>query len=146
MRTEDFWTTYTTTTHATAISELEPQLSYVKYTPLRHSGLERFHRPQHIQPLAQEVYNNTTLCWQFVSEICTPATCPNMSAGSTYTYLWKDKGKYPKPTNLPAAEVRSSFFIFFIAYLYMTLELVRFLRLFFEELLLFFQWLTNSGL
>lgn len=39
-----------------------------------------------------------------------------------------------------------SFFIFFIAYLYMTLELVRFLRLFFEELLLFFQWLTNSGL
>lgn len=39
-----------------------------------------------------------------------------------------------------------SFFLFFIAYIYMTVELVRFLRLFFEEILLFFQWLTSSGL
>lgn len=39
-----------------------------------------------------------------------------------------------------------SFFLFFIAYMYMTVELVRFLRLFFQELLLFFEWLTSSGL
>ncbi|PRP88978.1 MOB kinase activator-like 3-like [Planoprotostelium fungivorum] len=51
-----------------------------------------------------EVYNNTTLCWQFVSEVCNEKTCPTMSAGSTFSYLWKDKGKYPKPTNVPAAE------------------------------------------
>ena len=39
-----------------------------------------------------------------------------------------------------------SFFLFFIAYMYMTVELVRFLRLFFQELLQFFEWLTSSGL
>lgn len=38
-----------------------------------------------------------------------------------------------------------SFFLFFIAYLYMTAELLRFLRLFFKEILTFFQWLTFSG-
>lgn len=38
-----------------------------------------------------------------------------------------------------------SFFLFFIAYLYMTAELIRFLRLFFTEILSFFQWLTFSG-
>ncbi|BAK16102.1 hypothetical protein SSIL_1679 [Solibacillus silvestris StLB046] len=35
-----------------------------------------------------------------------------------------------------------SFFLFFIAYLYMTIELIRFLRLFFQEIVIFFQWLT----
>ena len=39
-----------------------------------------------------------------------------------------------------------SFFLFFIAYMYMTVELVRFLRLFFQELLQFFEWLTSTGL
>ena len=39
-----------------------------------------------------------------------------------------------------------SFFLFFIAYMYMTVELVRFLRLFFQELLHFFEWLTSTGL
>ena len=35
-----------------------------------------------------------------------------------------------------------SYFLFFIAYLYMTMELLRFLRIFFDEILTFFQWLT----
>ena len=39
-----------------------------------------------------------------------------------------------------------SFFLFFIAYMYMTVELVRFLRLFFQELIHFFECLTSSGL
>ena len=39
-----------------------------------------------------------------------------------------------------------SFFLFFIAYMYMTVELIRFLRLFFQEILHFFEWLTSSGL
>ncbi|MER1956574.1 MAG: stage III sporulation protein AC [Solibacillus sp.] len=34
-----------------------------------------------------------------------------------------------------------SYFLFFVAYLYMTLELLRFLKLFFQEIALFFQWL-----
>lgn len=37
-----------------------------------------------------------------------------------------------------------SFFIFFIAYLYITAELIRFLRLFFDDILTFFQWLNIS--
>jgi hypothetical protein len=38
-----------------------------------------------------------------------------------------------------------SFFLFFIAYLYITVELLRFLRLFFKEILVFFQWLTAAS-
>ena len=45
-----------------------------------------------------------------------------------------------------AGKKEFSFFLFFIAYMYMTVELVRFLRLFFQELLHFFEWLTSSGL
>lgn len=38
-----------------------------------------------------------------------------------------------------------SFFLFFIAYLYMTVELIRFLMLFFKEILAFFQWLMAAS-
>ncbi|MCH7321854.1 MULTISPECIES: stage III sporulation protein AC [Solibacillus] len=34
-----------------------------------------------------------------------------------------------------------SYFLFFVAYLYMTIELLRFLKLFFQEIAVFFQWL-----
>lgn len=37
-----------------------------------------------------------------------------------------------------------SFFLFFVAYLYMTAELIRFLRIFFTEIMVFFQWLTST--
>lgn len=37
-----------------------------------------------------------------------------------------------------------SFFLFFIAYLYMTIELIRFLQLFFDELAQFLKWLSFS--
>lgn len=36
-----------------------------------------------------------------------------------------------------------SFFLFFVAYMYMAVELIRFLRLFFQEIVIFFQWLTG---
>lgn len=35
-----------------------------------------------------------------------------------------------------------SYFLFFIAYIYMTIELIRFLKIFFQEIAVFFQWLT----
>lgn len=38
-----------------------------------------------------------------------------------------------------------SFFLFFIAYLYMTIELIRFLMLFFKEILTFFEWLMAAS-
>jgi MOB kinase activator 1 len=34
-------------------------------------------------------------------ELCTPQTCPLMSAGNV-EYLWKDDKEYPKPTRVPA--------------------------------------------
>ena len=37
-----------------------------------------------------------------------------------------------------------SFFLFFVAYLYMTAELIRFLRLFFNEVAQFLRWLSLS--
>ena len=37
-----------------------------------------------------------------------------------------------------------SFFIFFIAYLYITIELIRFLQAFFQEIAAFLQWLAAS--
>lgn len=37
-----------------------------------------------------------------------------------------------------------SFFLFFIAYLYITAELLRFLRIFFLEISDFFQWLSMT--
>eukprot|EP01117_Protostelium_nocturnum_P017584 TRINITY_DN7181_c0_g1_i1.p1 TRINITY_DN7181_c0_g1~~TRINITY_DN7181_c0_g1_i1.p1 ORF type:complete len:160 (-),score=46.95 TRINITY_DN7181_c0_g1_i1:127-606(-) len=49
-----------------------------------------------------EVFNNVNLIWQFVSELCTAESCPAMTAGPNYSFLWRDKGKYPKPTSLPA--------------------------------------------
>ena len=38
-----------------------------------------------------------------------------------------------------------SFFLFFIAYLYITVELIRCLTLFFREILDFFQWLMAAS-
>lgn len=37
-----------------------------------------------------------------------------------------------------------SFFLFFVAYLYITAELLRFLRIFFLEISDFFQWLSMT--
>ena len=37
-----------------------------------------------------------------------------------------------------------SFFLFFIAYIYITAEMLRFLKIFFTEITEFFQWLSMS--
>lgn len=37
-----------------------------------------------------------------------------------------------------------SFFLFLIAYIYITVEMLRFLKLFFTEIIEFFQWLAMS--
>lgn len=38
-----------------------------------------------------------------------------------------------------------SFFLFIFAYLYITIELLRFLKVFFVEISAFFQWLAMAG-
>jgi len=51
-----------------------------------------------------EIYNTTNLCFGFVSDFCTPKSCPQMTAGAKFTYLWQDKDKYTKPTSMAACE------------------------------------------
>jgi len=49
-----------------------------------------------------ELYNSSTLCWKLISEFCTTNSCPEMTAGTKYTYLWQDEDKYLKPTPMAA--------------------------------------------
>jgi len=51
-----------------------------------------------------EIYNSTTLCFGFVTDFCSPKSCPSMTAGPKYSYLWQDEKNYPKPTQVAATE------------------------------------------
>jgi len=51
-----------------------------------------------------EIYNSTNLCFGFVSDFCTPKSCPTMTAGPKYSYLWQDDKIYTKPTSVSASE------------------------------------------
>lgn len=53
-----------------------------------------------------ELYNTTMLCYSVVSEVCTPARCPTMSAGARYEYRWPVAGPKGKEvaTAMPAQE------------------------------------------
>jgi MOB kinase activator 1 len=50
-----------------------------------------------------ELYNTTMLCYGMVSEFCTRAKCPLMSAGKTVEYRWP-QGKDKAPLSLSAPE------------------------------------------
>ena len=45
------------------------------------------------------------LIYGTVCEQCTDTSCPTMSGGPKYEYLWQDGTKYKKPTHLPANQV-----------------------------------------
>jgi len=49
-----------------------------------------------------DFFNRINLIYGTVSEYCTTTTCPTMSGGPKFEYLWADGGKYKKPTALPA--------------------------------------------
>jgi len=51
-----------------------------------------------------ELYNTMNLCYGIVSEFCTDATCPQMTAGSKVTYYWANSKKKEKPVSLSAPE------------------------------------------
>jgi len=51
-----------------------------------------------------EIYNSTNLSFGFVSDFCTPSSCPEMTAGTKYKYLWEDGQKYNKPVSVAACE------------------------------------------
>ena len=49
-----------------------------------------------------DFFNRINLLYGVVSDSCTNDSCPIMSGGSKYEYLWCDNESYKKPTHLPA--------------------------------------------
>lgn len=49
-----------------------------------------------------DFFNRINLIYGTVSEYCNETTCPTMSGGSKYEYLWADGEVFKKPTQLPA--------------------------------------------
>lgn len=49
-----------------------------------------------------DFFNRINLIYGTVSEYCLETTCPTMSGGPRYEYLWADGANYQKPTPLPA--------------------------------------------
>ncbi|PRP75092.1 hypothetical protein PROFUN_03928 [Planoprotostelium fungivorum] len=51
-----------------------------------------------------DFFNQINLLYGSIAEFCTPTTCPVMSAGSKYEYLWADDKKVKKPIKVSAPE------------------------------------------
>ena len=51
-----------------------------------------------------DFYNQLNMLYATITEFCTPKTCPTMSAGDGFKYLWSDGQQYKKPTQVPACE------------------------------------------
>lgn len=52
--------------------------------------------------LVVDFFNRINLIYGTVSEYCNETTCPTMSGGPRYEYLWADGDQFKKPTPLPA--------------------------------------------
>ncbi|XP_030850908.1 MOB kinase activator 3B-like [Strongylocentrotus purpuratus] len=51
-----------------------------------------------------DFFNRINLIYGTVCEYCSADTCPIMSGGPRYEYMWMDGEKYKKPTALPASD------------------------------------------
>uniref|UniRef100_A0A1I8AT00 MOB kinase activator-like 2 n=1 Tax=Steinernema glaseri TaxID=37863 RepID=A0A1I8AT00_9BILA len=51
-----------------------------------------------------DFFNRINLMYGTVSDVCTAKSCPTMSGGARYEYLWQDGVTYKKPTHLPAPD------------------------------------------
>ena len=51
-----------------------------------------------------DFFNRINLIYGTVCEYCDSTSCPTMSGGSRFEYLWADGDKYKKPTALPAPQ------------------------------------------
>mmetsp|Transcript_8586 Transcript_8586/g.21359 ORF Transcript_8586/g.21359 Transcript_8586/m.21359 type:complete len:215 (-) Transcript_8586:174-818(-) len=49
-----------------------------------------------------DLFNQVSLIYGSLCEGCTDKSCPSMTAGPKYEYLWQDTDKYKTPTKLPA--------------------------------------------
>ena len=55
-----------------------------------------------------DFYNDISLLYGAISEICTVATCPAMTCGPKHSYLWADGVKILTPVELPACQYINS--------------------------------------
>ena len=51
-----------------------------------------------------DFFNRVNLIYGTISEYCDSSSCPTMSGGARFEYLWADGDKYKKPTALPAPQ------------------------------------------
>ncbi|VDK77601.1 unnamed protein product [Litomosoides sigmodontis] len=51
-----------------------------------------------------DFFNRINLLYGIISDVCTAKSCPTMSGGARYEYLWQDGVSYKKPTRLSAPE------------------------------------------
>ncbi|XP_076371461.1 MOB kinase activator-like 3 isoform X2 [Tachypleus tridentatus] len=51
-----------------------------------------------------DFFNRINLIYGTVTDFCREDTCPTMSGGPKFEYLWADRSKYKKPTHLPAPQ------------------------------------------
>lgn len=51
-----------------------------------------------------DFYNKINMLFSEVINACTEESCPYMSAGPNYLYLWRDGKKHKKPTEVPAKQ------------------------------------------
>ncbi|XP_076307459.1 MOB kinase activator 3B-like isoform X2 [Tachypleus tridentatus] len=51
-----------------------------------------------------DFFNRINLIYGTVTDYCKEDTCPTMSGGPKFEYLWADGNKYKKPTPLPATQ------------------------------------------
>ena len=49
-----------------------------------------------------DFFNRINLIYGTISDFCTEESCPTMSGGPRFEYLWADGVKFKKPTKLPA--------------------------------------------
>ncbi|UXI18378.1 hypothetical protein NH340_JMT04321 [Sarcoptes scabiei] len=49
-----------------------------------------------------DFFNRINLIYGIVTDYCTDESCPRMSGGQKYEYLWADGVNYKKPVSLPA--------------------------------------------
>lgn len=57
-----------------------------------------------------DFYNAISVLFGTLEEFCTASSCPVMSAGPKYEYLWADGVKVKKPTRLSAPEYINNLF------------------------------------
>lgn len=51
-----------------------------------------------------DFFNRINLMYGTIASVCTETSCPTMSGGARYEYLWQDGEAYKKPTRLPAPQ------------------------------------------